>query len=106
MYAVVRTGSKQYRVTTNDVIKVEKLPVEKGASIELTDVLAVDAGTGLVLGNPVVAGAAVVATVLDQAKDDKVLIFKKRQRKTYRRFGGHRQRLTVLRVTGITGPKA
>ncbi len=104
MYAVIRTGGKQYRVAENDVIKVEKLAAEAGSDIEFGEVLALDAGAGTVLGTPLVAGAKVAGKVLEQKKDDKVLIFKKRQRKTYRRMRGHRQLLTVVRITGITAP--
>jgi large subunit ribosomal protein L21 len=101
MYAVVRTGSKQYRVEQNDVIQVEKLAGEPGATIELGEVLMIDAGGGLQVGTPLVAGAKVAATVLEQTKGDKVLSFKRRRRKHYRRMRGHRQNLTVLRITGI-----
>jgi large subunit ribosomal protein L21 len=101
MYAVIRTGGKQYRVTKNDVIQVEKLDVEPGSSVELSDVLMVGEGESVSVGTPVVAGASVSATVLDQAKGPKVIIFKKRRRKNSRRRNGHRQLLTVLRVTDI-----
>jgi large subunit ribosomal protein L21 len=104
MYAVIRTGGKQYRVAENDVIAVEKLAAEAGASVEFGEVLALDKGAGPVLGAPLIAGAKVAATVLEQKKDDKVVIFKKRQRQTYRRMRGHRQPLTVVRITGITAP--
>ena len=101
MYAVVRTGSKQYRVEPDDVILVEKLAGEPGSTIELGEVLMVDAGSGLTVGTPLVAGARVAATVVDQTKGEKVLSFKRRRRKHYRRVRGHRQNLTVLRITGI-----
>ena len=101
MYAVIRTGGKQYRVAKNDVIEVEKLDAEPGRSVELSDVLMVGEGESVSVGTPVVAGASVSATVLDQAKGPKVIIFKKRRRKNSRRRNGHRQLLTVLRVTDI-----
>lgn len=101
MYAVVRTGSKQYRVEPDDVILVEKLAAEPGSTVELSEVLMVDAGAGVQVGTPLVAGARVAATVVDQTKGAKVLSFKRRRRKHYRRMIGHRQKLTVLRITGI-----
>ncbi len=103
MFAVIRTGGKQYRVTPNAVLKVEKLEAEPDAVVTFTDVLAVGDGDGLTLGGPVVAGAAVTATVIAQDRLDKVIIFKKRRRQNSRRKGGHRQHVTVLRVTGIVG---
>lgn len=103
MFAVIRTGGKQYRVTPNAVLKVEKLEAEAASTITFTDVLAVGDEDGLTLGGPVVAGAAVTATVIAQDRLDKVIIFKKRRRQNSRRKGGHRQRVTVLRVTGIVG---
>ena len=103
MFAVIRTGGKQYRVTPNAVLKVEKLQAEPDATVTFSDVLAVGDADGLTLGGPVVAGASVTATVLAQDRLDKVIIFKKRRRKNSRRKRGHRQHVTVLRVTGITG---
>ena len=101
MFAVIRTGGKQYRVRENDVIKVERLAGEPGATIELDEVLMVDSGSGPTVGAPLVAGARVAATVLDQTRDAKILVFKKKRRKNYRRTRGHRQNVTVLRITGI-----
>ena len=100
MYAVVKTGGKQYRVTPNEVIRVEFLPVEAGATVELTEVLMMG-GESPVIGVPLVAGAKVTATVLEQDKDDKIIVFKKRRRKHYRRRTGHRQMKTVLRIQEI-----
>ena len=102
MFAVIRTGGKQYRVTENDVLKVEKLEAEPGSTITFTDVLAVGGEGSLTLGSPVVAGASVTATVIAQERLDKVLIFKKRRRQNSRRRNGHRQHVTVLRVSGIS----
>ena len=102
MFAVIRTGGKQYRVTENDVLKVEKLEAEPGSTITFTDVLAVGGEGNLTLGSPVVAGASVTATVIAQDRLDKVIIFKKRRRQNSRRRNGHRQHVTVLRVSGIS----
>jgi len=101
MYAVVKTGGKQYRVAKDDVLTVEKLDAEAGAVIELAEVLAIDVGKGLTIGTPMIDGARVAATVLEQKKADKVIIFKKKRRKNYRRTRGHRQPLTVIRISDI-----
>jgi large subunit ribosomal protein L21 len=101
MFAVIRTGGKQYKVAQDDVIRVEKLAGEPGSTIELTEVLAVGAGADARTGTPLVSGATVSATVLEQKKADKVIIFKKKRRHNYRRKNGHRQLLTVLRITEI-----
>jgi len=101
MFAVIRTGGKQYRVTPNAVLKVEKLDAEPGATITFTDVLAVGGAGGLTVGSPLVAGASVTATVIAQDRLDKVIIFKKRRRQNSRRKNGHRQHVTVLRVAGF-----
>ena len=101
MYAVVRTGSKQFRVSKDDVIIVEKLDVESGGDVELAEVLVLDDGKKTVLGTPLVEGAHVAAKVLDQTRGEKVTVFKKKRRKGYKRSKGHRQQVTVLRVTDI-----
>jgi large subunit ribosomal protein L21 len=103
MYAVIRTGGKQYRVAKDDVVFVEKLPAEAGSSVTLDDVLMIGEGSEFKTGTPRLAGATVTATVLEQKLDDKVLIFKKKRRHNYRRKNGHRQALTVLRITAISG---
>lgn len=103
MFAVIRTGGKQYRVTPSAVLKVEKLEAEPGATVTFTDVLAIGGDGHLTLGAPTVAGASVTATVLAQDRLDKVIVFKKRRRKNSRRKQGHRQHVTVLRVAGIRG---
>jgi large subunit ribosomal protein L21 len=103
MFAVIRTGGKQYRVTPNLVLKVEKLEAEAGSSITFTDVLAVGGPGTLTVGAPTVAGATVTATVVAQDRLDKVIIFKKRRRQNSRRKNGHRQHVTVLRIAGISG---
>ena len=102
MFAVIRTGGKQYRVTPNDVLKVEKLDAEPGATYTFTDVLAVGADEGgATIGSPLVPGASVTATVIAQDRLDTVIIFKKRRRQNSRRKNGHRQHVTVLRVASI-----
>lgn len=101
-FAVIRTGGKQYRVTPNAVLTVEKLEAEPGGTVTFHDVLAIGSDAGLTLGAPTVPGASVSATVLEQTRGDKVLILKKRRRKNSRRKQGHRQHLTVLRIGEIT----
>jgi len=101
MFAVIRTGGKQYRVTPNAVLKVEKLDAEPGSTVTFTDVLAVGNGADVTIGAPMVAGASVTATVVAQDRLDKIIIFKKRRRQNSRRRNGHRQHVTVLRVGGI-----
>jgi len=101
MFAVIRTGGKQYRVAQGDIIKVEHLEAEAGATVTLDQVLMVGEGTDAKVGAPLVAGASVAAEVVAQDRGPKVLVFKKKRRKNYRRKNGHRQDLTVLRITGI-----
>lgn len=101
MYAVIKTGGKQYRVAENDVIRVEKLEAEVGSDFSFDQVLLIGGNGDTNVGTPLLTGAAVKATVLDQIKDDKVIIFKKKRRKNYRKKQGHRQRLTVLRIKEI-----
>jgi large subunit ribosomal protein L21 len=100
-YAVIRTGGKQYRVTPDAVLTVEKLEAEPGATITFHDVLAIGTDAGLTLGAPTVPGARVTATVVAQSRGDKVLIFKKRRRQNSRRKNGHRQHQTVLKIAEI-----
>ena len=102
MFAVIRTGGKQYRVTPNAVLKVEKLDADAGATITFTDILAIGGDGTMTIGAPTVAGASVTATVIAQDRLDKVIIFKKRRRQNSRRKNGHRQHVTVLRVSDIT----
>jgi large subunit ribosomal protein L21 len=101
MYAVIKTGGKQYKVANGDVILVEKLEAEAGNSISLTEVLMIGDGANITVGAPTVKGASVAAEVVDQVKADKVIIFKKNRRHNYRRKRGHRQLQTVLRITDI-----
>ncbi len=103
MYAVIKTGGKQYKVAEGDVIKVEKLAGNAGEAVVLDQVLAVNDGKALKVGTPFVDGATVAAEVLEQARGPKIVIFKKKRRHGYRRKNGHRQELTVLRITSIGG---
>ena len=100
-YAVIRTGGKQYRVTPGDVIRIEKLAAEPGAAVEFTEVLMASDEGAVRVGAPLLAGARVTAQVVQQGKAKKVLVFKKKKRKNYRRHHGHRQHFTAVRVTGI-----
>lgn len=106
MFAVIRTGGKQYRVAKDDVITVEKLPGEPGATVALDAVLMVGEGAEVTAGAPLVAGASVAATVLDQRRGGKIVVFKKKRRHNYRRKHGHRQHETVLRITDISAAGA
>jgi len=101
MFAVIRTGGKQYKVAPNDVIAVEKLDGEPGATIELADVLMVGDGAAISAGTPLVAGASVSAELVEHRRADKIIVFKKKRRHNYRRKNGHRQHQTVLRITEI-----
>ena len=102
MFAIVRTGGKQYRVAPGDKIVVEKLPGEAGDSIDLTDILLAGEGSDL----KSLAGLTVGAKIIAQAKADKVTVFKKRRRHNYRRKAGHRQQHTILEIVSIGGKKA
>ena len=102
MFAVIETGGKQYRVAENDVIKVEKLDGEAGASVAFDRVLMVGAGAQVKIGAPHVSGASVSAEIVEQGRADKIIVFKKLRRKNYRRKRGHRQHQTTLRITAIS----
>ena len=102
MYAVIRTGGKQYRVSAGEAVRVEKLDAQAGAEIVLTEVLMIGQGEDVTIGAPLVDGAAVKATVLGQGKGDKVRIFKMRRRKHYRKTQGHRQLYTEIRIDSIS----
>jgi large subunit ribosomal protein L21 len=101
MFAVIRTGGKQYRVATDDLISVEKLVAEPGATVEFTEVLMIGEGAEVATGAPVLGGASVCATVVEQRRAAKIIVFKKKRRHNYRRKKGHRQQQTVLRITEI-----
>ena len=101
MYAVIKTGGKQYKVSPGDKIKVEQIPADIGADIQLDQVLAVGNGDQIRIGAPLVGGAAVSATVLSQGRHPKVRIFKLRRRKHYQKHQGHRQNYTELLIAQI-----
>lgn len=103
MYAVVKTGGKQYRVNSGQKIRVEQISAEIGAEIMFDQVLAVGEGDAVKVGTPLVAGASVKAKVLSQGRGDKVRIFKMRRRKHYRKTQGHRQNYTEIEILGIAG---
>ena len=101
MYAVIKTGGKQYKVAAGDKIKVEQMPADIGAEVTIDQVLAVGAGDQILVGAPLVSGASVSATVLSNGRHDKVRIFKMRRRKHYQKHQGHRQNYTELFVSRI-----
>jgi large subunit ribosomal protein L21 len=101
MFAVIRTGGKQYKVAKDDVIAVEKLEGEPGATLELDEVLMVGDGATVATGTPLIDGATVSATLVEHRRADKIIVFKKKRRQNYRRKKGHRQHQTVLRITEI-----
>src|SRR6476620_8329765 len=101
MYAVIKTGGKQYKVAAGEKIKVEQIAADVGQEIVLDQVLAVGSGAELTVGAPWVAGASVKATVVAQGKHDKVRIFKMRRRKHYQKHGGHRQTFTELEISSV-----
>jgi large subunit ribosomal protein L21 len=101
MYAIIKTGGKQYRVSVGDKLKVETLAVEAGAQVTLTEVLAVSGEEGLKVGNPTIEGATVTATVLSHGRGEKVRIFKFRRRKHSMKSGGHRQHFAEVRIDAI-----
>ncbi len=101
MYAVIKTGGKQYKVSPGDIIRVEKLPGDPGQEIELNEVLLVGDGNQVKIGQPLVEGAKVIATIVDQGRSRKIIIFKKKRRKNYRRKRGHRQYYTELQIKEI-----
>ena len=102
MLAVFKTGGKQYSVKAGQILKVEKLEGEKGDSISFKDVLAISENTQNTIGSPLVEGAVVEAKILDQIRDKKIIVFKKRKRQNYRSTQGHRQYLTVLKIETIS----
>ena len=99
MYAIIEAGGKQFKVTPGDVLKVEKLAGEEGKEVVFNEVLAL----GDTIGSPLVEGASVKATVLKQARDAKVIVFKKKRRQNYRRKNGHRQYITLVKITDVCG---
>ena len=103
MYAVIKTGGKQYRVASGEKIKVEQIAADVGQEIVIDQVLAVGNGSDIKVGTPLVSGATVTATVLSHGKHDKVRIFKMRRRKHYQKRQGHRQQFTELQIGAIAG---
>lgn len=101
MYAVIRTGGKQYKVQEEQILKVEKLEGTEGSQVEFDDVLMYSDGETITLGSPKVESAIVKAHILDQAKDKKKLVFKYRRRKGFRRMKGHRQNYTEIKIDSI-----
>jgi large subunit ribosomal protein L21 len=100
-YAIIRTGGKQYRVAPGDFVQLEKLDGELGSELQFTDVLMTSQDGNVQVGNPTVSGASVTAQVVRQGRAKKILVFKKKRRKNYRRRQGHRQYITTVKVTGI-----
>lgn len=103
MFAVVKTGGKQYKVAQGDVIQVEKLAEETGKTVNLTEVLMLADNGKVTVGAPFVKGASVAAEVVAQDRSDKLIVFKKKRRQNYRRKNHHRQDFTVLKITAIKG---
>ncbi len=101
MYAVIKTGGKQFQVSEGDVIQVEKLEGQPGDTVEIDEVLMLRTDSDVKIGTPFVEGAAVSATILDQVKGKKIIVYKFKRRKDYRRKQGHRQRYTKLRIDAI-----
>jgi large subunit ribosomal protein L21 len=103
MYAVIKTGGKQYRVAPDDVLTIEKVDGDAGAKVEFAEVLMIGGSEAPKFGTPLVSGAKVVAELVEQTRGPKVIAFKKRRRKNSRRKRGHRQDLTTVRIKGIIG---
>jgi large subunit ribosomal protein L21 len=101
MYAVIKTGGKQYRVNSGETLKVEKIEVDVGGTVTLDEVLMLNDGTKTTIGTPFIGGAKVEATVLSHGRGDKVMIFKFRRRKHYRKTQGHRQSYTEIKIESI-----
>src|SRR5712692_5008499 len=102
MFAIVKTGGKQYCVAAGDQVTVERIAGEVGSQVALSEVLAIGGEAGNTIGNPTVANASVSAKIVQQPRGTKVIVFKKKRRKNYRRKNGHRQELTVLKIEGIS----
>jgi large subunit ribosomal protein L21 len=103
MYAVIKTGGKQYKVSAGEKLKIESIPAEVGSQIEINQVLMVADGDRITAGTPLVSGAVVKATVVSHGRGEKITIFKLRRRKHYRKTLGHRQNYTEIQINGITG---
>ena len=103
MYAVIKTGGKQYRVVAGEKLKIEQIPADVGAEITIDQILMIGEGESVKIGAPLVIGASVKATVLSQGRHDKVTIFKMRRRKHYQKHQGHRQNYTEIQIVSING---
>ncbi len=103
MYAVFKTGGKQYRASQGEKVKVEKLDAAAGDTVEFGDVLMVGEGATVKVGKPLISGARVTATVVAQDRHDKITVIKFKRRTTYKRMHGHRQAFTLVEITGIAG---
>ena len=104
MKATIKTQGQQFAVSEGDILIVNRFPnTEAGSTVEITDVLSAGEGAAFKIGTPTLAGASVTAKVLENKRGDKVIVFKKKRRQNYRRKNGHRQNLTVLKITGIKG---
>ena len=103
MYAIIQTGGKQYRVTENQIIQIEKIPGKEGDHVQFAEVLAIESEKGINIGTPYLKDMKISAEILEQKKDKKILIFKKKRRHNYRRKKGHRQNLTTLRIMDVSG---
>ena len=106
MFAVIKTGGKQYRVTPDDVIQIERISGAAGDEVFFNNVLILADGGKTDVGAPLVDGARVTGTLVEQTRGEKIIIFKKKRRKSYRRRNGHRQDLSVVRITDISGLRA
>ncbi|ARO88415.1 50S ribosomal protein L21 [Nitrosospira lacus] len=102
MYAIIKTGGKQYRVEAGLKLKIEQIPAEIGSELSIDQVLMISDGDNVSMGKPLLSGASVKATVLNQGRHDKVRIFKMRRRKHYQKHQGHRQNYTEIQITGIS----
>lgn len=102
MYAIIKTGGKQYRVETGLKLKIEQIPADIGSELSIDQVLMISDGDNVSMGKPLLSGASVKATVLNQGRHDKVRIFKMRRRKHYQKHQGHRQNYTEIQITGIS----
>ena len=103
MYAIVKTGGRQFRMTPEETLRIPKIDAAVGAKLELDHVLLVQGDAGMKLGRPVVEGAKVLAEVVSQGRDEKIIVFHKRRRKRYQKKNGHRQPFTEIRVQKIVG---
>lgn len=101
MFAIIKTGGKQYKIAENDVLRVEKLEGEAGSKLKISDVLMISDGSKSTVGTPLVSGASVEAEIVTHDRNDKIIVFKKKRRQNYRRKQGHRQHVTVLKILKI-----